>query len=153
METITVDGRTALLDIPESEHGSHSSKMLAEALAKILIKSGMLANGALLTGPHLLQFAEELVEHSQPAGTIVGTIHYESSKNGIRFAKIYGEQPFDFEANIAIMPDDENATDDQITGALKPFWDQHVIVTLENSPNGKFDQIAKISGIKLAEKE
>lgn len=61
MKRVTVGERTAILDVEPitPEQGA----LLAEALAKMLIKTGSLANGALLTGPHLLQFTEEWLEH------------------------------------------------------------------------------------------
>ena len=151
MQTITVDGRKAILDIPADQHTASTSQMLAEALAKMLVKSGMLADGAHLTGPHLLQFAEEFVEHSQPAGTIVGTLQYESSKCGLRFGKIYGEQPFEFEAHITIVADDQTADDDDLNEALEPFWGKRVVITLDPTADNGSGQTAKVSGIKIAE--
>ena len=62
MQTITVGTRTAILDLAEPVT-PEQGQMLAEALAKVLVKTGMLASGARLTGPHLIQFAEEYVEH------------------------------------------------------------------------------------------
>lgn len=61
MKTITVNGRSALLDLQDVTPAQ--GEMLAEALTKVLIKTGGLADGARLTGPHLIQFAEEFVEH------------------------------------------------------------------------------------------
>ena len=63
MQTITVGDRTAILDLTIEQITPEQGMMLAEALTKMLIKSGALSNGACLTGPHLLQFAEEFVEH------------------------------------------------------------------------------------------
>ena len=61
MKTIEVDGRTAILDVQDVT--PDQGAMLAEALAKVLVKTGGLAEGARLTGPHLIQFAEGFVEH------------------------------------------------------------------------------------------
>lgn len=61
MKTIEVNGRTAILDIQDIT--PDQGAMLAEALAKVLVKTGGLADGVRLTGPHLIQFAEEIVEH------------------------------------------------------------------------------------------
>lgn len=63
LQTVTVGNRSAVLDL-EPEMSPHQARLLAEALAKVLVKTGALANGARLTGPHLLQFAEEFAEHS-----------------------------------------------------------------------------------------
>lgn len=62
MQRIEAAGRHALLDL-DGPVTPEQGQALAEALAKVLVKSGMLADGARLTGPHLLQFADELVEH------------------------------------------------------------------------------------------
>lgn len=61
MKAIEVNGQRAFLDLDEVTPAQ--GEMLAEALAKVLIKTGGLADGARLTGPHLIQFAEEYVEH------------------------------------------------------------------------------------------
>ena len=61
MKTITVNGRSALLDLEDVTPAQGA--LLAETLAKVLVKTGGLADGARLTGPHLIQFAEEFVEH------------------------------------------------------------------------------------------
>lgn len=149
MQRITADGRNALLDLEELTPSQ--GRMIAEALTKVLIKSGGLANGARLTGPHLIQFAEELVEHGPVAGTIVGQLNQTDSKRGIRFATISGEHPFEFEAKLAIFPDDENSSDDDINDALSPYWGENVIITLDTTPDASYGQSARISGIKLAE--
>ena len=61
MKMIEVDGRRAHIDMEEVS--PDQGAMHAEALAKVLMKTGGLADGAHLTGPHLIQFAEEYVEH------------------------------------------------------------------------------------------
>lgn len=151
MKTITVGTRSAILDIPADQHGPESSKMLAEALTKMLVKTGQLADGAHLTGPHLLQFAEEFVEHAPEPGTIRGLLRYNDSKCGIRFATVYGETPFSFETNVTLVHDDDQADDNVLNDALEPFWDKQVIITLADDDDTGYPQVAKVSGLKLAE--
>ena len=64
---VTFLKKKVILDLPEmnGKYGRllRAVSKLAETLAKVLIKTGGLADGARLTGPHLIQFAEEFVEH------------------------------------------------------------------------------------------
>ena len=62
MQTITTpEGRTVLLDLDAMT--PDQAMMLAQAAATLLARSGMIADGAALSGPHLLQFLDELGEH------------------------------------------------------------------------------------------
>lgn len=151
MQKITVGNRSAVLDIPADQHSAETSKMLGEALAKMLVKTGQLAEGAHLTGPHLLQFAEEFVEHAPEPGTIRGLLRYNDSKCGIRFATVYGETPFSFETNVALVHDDDQANDDVLNDALEPFWDKQVVITLADDDESGYHQVAKVSGLKLVD--
>lgn len=150
MKTITVDNRSAVLDLPASELSAAAGEMLGEALAKMLVKTGMLADGALLTGPHLLQFAEEYLEHTPPAGSITGYLSSESSKSGYQFCTIYGNHPFTFEANITVIADNETASDDELIEALSPFLGKTVTAVLEPGEHF-YGQTVKISGLSLAQ--
>lgn len=60
MKTITVDGRSVVLDIEEPT--AKQGQILAETLAKVLTKIGGIAEGAHLTGPALLLHAEDYLE-------------------------------------------------------------------------------------------
>ncbi|MAM84463.1 MAG: hypothetical protein CL472_07295 [Acidobacteria bacterium] len=151
MQKITVGNRSAVLGIHADQHSAETSKMLAEALAKILVKTGQLAEGAHLTGPHLLQFAEELVEHAPEPGTIRGLLRYNDSKCGIRFATVYGETPFSFETNVTLVHDDDQASDGVLNDALEPFWDKQVVITLADDDESGYHQVAKVSGLKLVD--
>jgi hypothetical protein len=61
MKTIKARGKTAHLDLEDITPAQGAA--LAESLGRVLISRGGIRDGAILTGPHLLQFAEELIEH------------------------------------------------------------------------------------------
>jgi len=60
MKKIEAGQKVALLDIPEVT--PEQGQILAETLAKVIVSSGQYANGALLTGPHLIMFGEEIID-------------------------------------------------------------------------------------------
>lgn len=59
MKKIEAGNKMALLDI--SEVTPEQGQILAETLAKVIVSSGQYANGAYLTGPHLIMFGEEMI--------------------------------------------------------------------------------------------
>lgn len=62
MRTIKAHGETAILDIEDIT--PDQGLQLAEALGRVLLVSGGLGGRICLTGPDLIQFADELVDQS-----------------------------------------------------------------------------------------
>lgn len=60
MKTVQVNDRSAILDVEEVS--PHQGLILAETLCRLLVSTGNFAEGARMTGPSLVQFAEEMIE-------------------------------------------------------------------------------------------
>lgn len=60
MKKIEAGNKAALLDIPEVT--PEQGQLFAETLARVIVSSGQYANGAYLTGPHLIMFGEEMID-------------------------------------------------------------------------------------------